>query len=388
MLIETGALTTPCDEGLVANIVRFSHFLNRYDISVPLPSVLDAVRGLEFIGVSDPNRFRLLLKMNFVHRKADYDRFDGLFYRFWFDRSLFAGDRFSKTRTGAGEEAGFQDEPGENSSDFPTPKDPVNTALQKWVACYSPEALEKPGAPIPFDESQALYECIKTWLSPLRSRVSRRYRYTRHGKNMTLKNVLRKNMQFGGELILLDFKKKKVKKRKVIFLCDVSGSMNVYIMMLMQFIHALRRLDMQTEIFVFSTRLTRWTRSLDSGDDIASLARLPESVTDWGGGTRIGHCLRQFNKRYGERLLSNRSVVVIFSDGWDRGETDVLEAEMARIHNKAYWVIWLNPLMGSREYQPICRGMRTALPYVNDFMPMGDPKDILLLIKNLEKRVV
>jgi uncharacterized protein with von Willebrand factor type A (vWA) domain len=139
---------------------------------------------------------------------------------------------------------------------------------------------------------------------------------------------------------------------------------------------------------MFSTDLSRWTRHFESGDYIDMLCHLPEFVADWGGGTRIGHCLKQFNEMYGKRLLSNKTIVIIFSDGWDRGETEVLETQMINIHNRAYKVIWLNPLMGSREYQPVCRGMSTALPHVDYFMPMGDPKDMRSLIKTLEKLVI
>jgi uncharacterized protein with von Willebrand factor type A (vWA) domain len=195
-------------------------------------------------------------------------------------------------------------------------------------------------------------------------------------------------MQFGGELILLDFKKKKIKKRRIIFFCDVSGSMDVYMIMLLQFAHALKRLDQRTEIFFFSTDLSRWTHQFDAGDYAATLSRLPEFVSDWGGGTRIGHCLKDFNEIYGRRMLSGKTIAVIFSDGWDRGETHVLERQMAYLKNKSYKVVWLNPLMGTKDYQPICRGMSAALPYVDYFLPMGNPRDLQFLGKTLEKMIV
>lgn len=388
MLNTTRGLTAPSDEGLVVNIIRFSHFLRNCGIPVTLPSVLDAVRGLEFTGVSNSDRFRLLLKMNFVCKKADYDRFDELFYRFWFFEKQAGHYMFSKDCTETVPGTDPSDELGEKRAGFSNQTNSINERSPKWVARYSPDALNKAGGPIHFTDSEALYASIKRWLRPLRNRLSRRYRYTIRGKKMTLKNVLRKNMQFGGELIRLDFKRKKLKKRKMIFLCDVSGSMDVYTTMLLQFIHAIKRIDGRTELFMFSTDLSRWTRHFESGDYIDMLCHLPELVADWGGGTRIGHCLKQFNEMYGKQLLSNKTIVIIFSDGWDRGETEVLETQMINIHNRAYKVIWLNPLMGSREYQPVCRGMSTALPHVDYFMPMGDPKDMRSLIKTLEKLVI
>ena len=388
VLNTTRGLIAPSDEGLVVNIIRFSHFLRNSGISVTLSSVLEAVRGLEFTGVSNSDRFRLLLKMNFVCKKADYDRFDELFYRFWFFEKQAGHYKFSENCTKTVPGTDPSDELGKKRAGPPNPTDSTNDKSPKWVARYSPDALNKAVGPIHFTDSEALYASIKRWLRPLRNRLSRRYRYTIRGKEMTLKNVLRKNMQFGGELIRLDFKKKKLKKRKMIFLCDVSGSMDVYTTMLLQFIHAIKRMDGRTELFTFSTDLSRWTRHFESGDYIDMLCYLPEFVADWGGGTRIGHCLKQFNEMYGKQLLSNKTIVIIFSDGWDRGETEVLETQMINIHNRAYKVIWLNPLMGSREYQPVCRGMSTALPHVDYFMPMGDPKDMRFLIKTLEKLVI
>ena len=194
---------------------------------------------------------------------------------------------------------------------------------------YSPDAVDRTCELDDFTESRALYESIKKWLKPLRNRLSRRSKFSVRGKEITLRRVLRKNMQFGGELILLDFKKKKIKKRRLIFFCDVSGSMDVYTIMLLQFAHALKRLDHRTEIFFFSTDISRWTNQFDVGDYAGTLSGLPELVSDWGGGTRIGHCLKDFNEIYGRRMLSGKTSVLIFSDGWDRGETHVLEHQMA-----------------------------------------------------------
>ena len=195
-------------------------------------------------------------------------------------------------------------------------------------------------------------------------------------------------MQFGGELILLDFRKKKLKKRRVIFFCDVSGSMDIYTLMILQFIHALRRIDRQTEIFFFSTDLSRATHQFGPADFSAAVTQIPAAISDWGGGTRIGHCLKLFNETFGKRKLSHKDIVMIFSDGWDRGEIDLLDTQMAFLNRKAYKIIWLNPLMGTRDYEPICRGMSAALPYVDYFLPMGNLKDLRSISQTLKKMMV
>jgi uncharacterized protein with von Willebrand factor type A (vWA) domain len=377
----------PSDEGLAGNIIRFSHLLRDNGISVTLSSVLDAIRGLEFIDISNLELFRSLLRLNFVYRKEDLDLFDQLFFLFW----------FSKQQTGlqihcdgGGNEEPEADSPSEikkESVTYRNREENLNEVSREWVACYSPDALDRTCELDPFTESQALYESIKKWLQPLRNRLSRRSQYSVRGKEITLRRILRKNMQFGGELILLDFKKKKIKKRRIIFFCDVSASMDVYTLMLLQFAHALKRLDRRTEIFFFSTDLSRWTNHFDVGDFTATLSKLPEFVSDWGGGTKIGHCLKEFNEIHGRRMLSNKAIVVIFSDGWDQGQTDILESQMAYLNSKAYKVIWLNPLMGTRDYKPICRGMSAALPYVDYFLPMGNLRDLHYLGKTIEKMV-
>jgi len=378
----------PSDEGLAVNIIQFSHLLRENGISVTLASVLDAIRGFEFIDISNLKLFHGLLRLNFVHRKEDFDLFDQLFFLFW----------LSKQQTGlqiqydsSGNEEPEAQSPSEIQKEpvvSPGGEDQLDKVAREWIACYSPDALNRTCELDDFTESRALYESIKKWLQPLRNRLSRRSQYSLRGKEISLRRMLRKNMQFGGELILLDFKKKKIKKRRVIFFCDVSGSMDVYAIMLLQFANALKRLDHQTEIFFFSTDLSRWTNQFDVGDYATTLTRLPEFVSDWGGGTRIGHCFKNFNETYGRSMLSNKAIVVIFSDGWDQGQTDVLESQMAYLNNKAHKVIWLNPLMGTKDYKPICRGMNAALPYVDYFLPMDNLRDLQALGKTLEKMIV
>jgi uncharacterized protein with von Willebrand factor type A (vWA) domain len=388
MLIEKITLTGPSDEGLVVNIIRFSRLLRENGIPVTFSSVLDAIRGLQHIDLSKPDLFRDLFRMNFVCRKEDINLFNELFFRFWFSEEQTALQIACADSGDAESEEDVLSEFEKEMVDHQNRQDPANEVSREWVACYSPDALNRTCELDDFIESRALYEAIKKWLHPMRNRLSRRFRYTIRGKEITLRRILRKNMQFGGELIFLDFKTRKIKKRRIIFFCDVSGSMDVFTLMLLHFVHALKRLDHRTEIFFFSTGLSRWTHQFDVGDYTTTLSRLPEFVLDWGGGTRIGHCLRNFNEIYGKQMLSSKTIAVIFSDGWDRGETNLLETQMAYLKNKVYKVIWLNPLMGTKSYQPICRGMSTALPYVDYFLPMGNPRDLQFLGKTLEKMIV
>lgn len=388
MIAEKTIATGPSDEGLAVNIIRFSRLLKENGISVSLASVLDAIRGLEFIDVSNREVFRALLRLNFIHRKADINLFDQLFFLFWFSEPQTDLQISCEGSANEESEADGPSETKKESVDYHNRDDQLNEVLREWITCYSPDALDRTCVLDDFTESRALYESIKNWLQPLRNRLGRRSKFSVRGKEITLRGILRKNMQFGGELIFLDYKKKKIKNRRIIFLCDVSASMDVYTLMLLHFAHALKRVDHRTEIFFFSTDLSRWTHQFDVGDHTTTLARLPQFVSDWGGGTRIGHCLKAFNEIYGRWMLSHKSIVVIFSDGWDQGQTDILKSQMAYLNNKSHKLIWLNPLMGTRDYQPICRGMSAALPYVDYFLPLGNLRDLHSLGKTLEKMII
>ena len=377
-------------KGLIENIVRFSHLLRDNDISVSLPAVLDTLAGLPLIDISNLQTFHCLLRSNFISCKEDLSRFDHLFYAYWLPRQRntlqIPADGIAESET----QQDILSTAKKKVSELQTSGDAEPKTSKQWALRYSPQALAQTDQmqELRFDGSRDMYETINRLLQPLANRIGRRFQYTMRGKEVSLRKILRKNMQFGGELILLDFRKKKLKKRRVIFFCDVSGSMDIYTLMILQFIHALRRIDRQTEIFLFSTDLSRATHLFNPGDFTAAVTQIPGAISDWGGGTRIGHCLKLFNETFGTRRLSNKDIVMIFSDGWDRGEIDLLDNQMALLNRKAYKIIWINPLMGTRDYEPICRGMSAALPYVDYFLPLGNLKDLRSISQTLKKVMV
>ncbi len=380
----------PTGEGLVDNIVRFSNLLRDNGVAVSLPAVLDTLKGLRFVDISVVQEFRCLLRANLIWRKQDIAKFNKLFRGYWFPQNRAVPEiQPEENITPAEEQPDAVFGKLAKSDDTRSPRQQKPTSTQEWTLRYSPDSrlriveTEK----LQFVESGALYEAIFNLLKPLNNRLSRRFKYTVHGRDLSLRRILRKNMQYGGELVFLDFKKKKVKKRRVIFFCDVSGSMDVYTRMILQFIHALKRIDSRTEIFLFSTELSRATAQFDENDFNSAISRIPEFISDWGGGTRIGHSLRNFNESNGGQSLSSKDIIIIFSDGWDRGEIDVLETQMATLKRRAYKIIWLNPLIGTKGYRPICQGMRTALPYVDCFLPMHCPRDLQLLGRTLVRMV-
>jgi uncharacterized protein with von Willebrand factor type A (vWA) domain len=173
----------------------------------------------------------------------------------------------------------------------------------------------------------------------------------------------------GGEPIELPRRRRREAARPLILLADVSGSMERYSRMLLHFLYGLGRSGARVETFLFATRLTRVTRHLAGRRANEAFARVARDVQDWGGGTRIGEALRAFNMRWARRVMRNGPVVLIVSDGWDRGDPELLARELARVRRSCRRVIWLNPLLGSSGYQPLTRGMQAALRHVDDFLP-------------------
>jgi hypothetical protein len=201
-------------------------------------------------------------------------------------------------------------------------------------------------------------------------RRTRRRRADRRG-DVDLRRTMRTAARHGGETLRLARMRRRTTRRPLVILCDVSGSMDRYSRQLLVFAHAIGHRQ-RVETFAFSTRLTRITHLLRRGDVDVALDHVAAQVHDIGGGTRIGAALHDFNRRYARRVLGHGAVVLLISDGWDRGDPDELAAEMARLRRSSHRLIWLNPLLGAAGYSPETRGMRAALPYVDDFLAAHD----------------
>lgn len=205
-----------------------------------------------------------------------------------------------------------------------------------------------------------------------------------HRRHLDLRRTWRRALRHGGEPMSLAWRARKVKPRPLVVLCDVSGSMEPYSRLLLQFVYALGADDSPVEAFAFGTRLTRITRALETRDPDAALARVAEMVVDFDGGTRIGEALRAFNVDWGRRVLRRGAIVLVISDGWDRGDIDLLEREVARLHRSCHRLLWLNPLLGSPGYEPLTPGIRAILRHVDDFLPVHDLSSLEQLGELLE----
>jgi uncharacterized protein len=214
------------------------------------------------------------------------------------------------------------------------------------------------------DQLEAVYRLTVQIARRLARRISRRRRPSARRGRLDLRRTLRANLT-RGDLIDLRFRRRKRRKVRLVLLCDVSGSMDLYSRFLLQFLFALQSVFSRVETFTFSVHLTRITEYLKTRSYREVLRRLT-AVRDWSGGTRIGESLAEFNRRW-PGLVDRRTIVIILSDGWDTGDPDTLAAELLRIKRRAGRVIWLNPLLGNPSYEPLTRGMAAALPLVDQF---------------------
>ena len=223
------------------------------------------------------------------------------------------------------------------------------------------------------DDELAAAKRVIARMRPLLARIAtRRYRPGDHGSRIDVRASLRAALRSGANTIPLRLKTPRLKAPPLVVLCDISGSMSRYTRIFLHFLHALGRGHDRVHVFVFGTRLTNVTRLMRGRDADAAVARVGAAVEDWDGGTRIGRCLRDFNRRWSRRVLGQGAVVILISDGLDRDAAFGLEAEVERLHKSCRRLIWLNPLLRYREFEPISLGIRAILPHVDEFRPVHD----------------
>jgi uncharacterized protein with von Willebrand factor type A (vWA) domain len=213
------------------------------------------------------------------------------------------------------------------------------------------------------EELALLYRLMVRLQLATPDRVTRRKKRGRRGEHMDMRRTLRQSLHTGGDPIVLARKRRRVHPRRLVLLCDISGSMEPYARAYLQFLHAARATGPYAEAFVFATRLTRLTRQLAGRNPQRAIRRATEAAPDWSSGTRIGDALKEFNDRYGRRGMARGSVIVILSDGWERGDPALVGREMQRLARLAYRIVWVNPRVAAQGFQPKAGGLVAALPH-------------------------
>ncbi len=373
---------------LGANLVRFAALLKAAEIEATTTQLLGAARSLDAIDVTRRDDFRQALAANLLTRTEDRPVFDALFDRFWRlprDEEDDAPARPDPPRLAGGEQrlgmaeivnvAYARDDPGGAP--------PADTPPRSYSA--EDALLQKDFATFRDDEVREARRYLRRLAPKLATATTRRRRAAPSGAELDLRRTLRQAARRGGEVVRLAYRRRRVRRLRLVLLCDVSGSMDVYSRFLAQFLFGLQSELRGVSTFVFSTRLYEVTAMLRVRSFDEALAMVGRQVEGWSGGTRIGACLADFNRRFGKERLGPRTVVVLISDGWDRGDVTQLAREMAALRRRAYRVLWLNPLLGASDYRPVAQGMAAALPYVDDFLPVHNLESLARVGRALVK---
>jgi uncharacterized protein len=345
--------------------VAFARVLREAGLDVPVGATITYARALAAVGLDDRDDAYWAGRATLVRGPEDADLYDRAFRAFWDRRSastVAPVDDESPALILAFD-AGADDDAPEPADD----EDTVPVVAVRW----SPAEIlrERDFAAYTSAEHAEARRLMADVRLTGALRRSRRKRPVRHHRGRTdLRRTVRRSMRAGGEAVDRAYRAPATKPRRVVLLCDVSGSMEPYARALLQFLHVAVTGRTRVEAFALGTRLTRLTRELSTHDPDAALAAVADRVVDWSGGTRLGENLRAFNDRWGVRGMARGAVVVILSDGWDRGDPEVLAAEMERLARVAHRVVWVNPLKATPEYAPLARGMAAALPHVDDFV--------------------
>ncbi|NUO02033.1 MAG: VWA domain-containing protein [Saprospiraceae bacterium] len=366
---------------LSANIVAFCRFLRKKGFTLSAEEEADALRSLEWIDYTYPDEMRDALRAVLCRSRRSLEAFDSLFHQYWKELERAVDSKIA-----------HQEQPKPR----PARQQEVFKSLKTWLngnqekeeeltAYYGlDENLNQRNfAAVPADEVDELMRVIRALSRRLAAHLNRRRQATRHQGRLDLRRTLRANLRRGGELLDLAWNKPKRNRTKLVVLCDVSQSMELYTSFLLQFLYAFQQVFRRVETFTFSTNLQRITPLLRERNYDEALRELSVQPLGWSGGTKIGHAFDTFFRDYAARFLDSRTSVIILSDGLDMGEADLVGDALARIRTRSRRIIWLNPLAGYAQYQPETAGMRAAWPHLDVFLPGHNVESLRKLARYL-----
>lgn len=398
--LKTPLIMRPLDiergERLLFRLTEFGHLLWEAGISVGAGQMLDLVETLHYIDPTSREDFYHTLKCCLLTKHEQEPIFNQMFEYYWLIRDrqnkkkdenkgnvrrdqkslrlppserkrlaehLNKQEQFKDSRAELRQsnQRRFNDNQSEQEDDVGNPQGTAYSAIEYL--------RKKDFEDFTWEEVQEAKRLMAEMRWKLGMRPTRRKAPEKNGSYPDMRRIVRRNLKYGAELIELTWRENKRKPRPLVIICDISGSMSMYSRLLLHFVHTISNGLMNVETFVFGTRLTRITRQLKRRDVDDAIRDVSKSVQDWSGGTRIGDALHFFNHHWARRVLGRGAVVLLISDGWDRGDSGVLSVEMDRLQHSCHRLIWLNPLLGSPDYRPLTIGMKTALPFIDNFLP-------------------
>lgn len=357
----------------------FTKLCRETNLEVGLNHTLEALKASELGFLNDESTFQFTLKSLFCVKEEQFEDFNKCFEVYWKKRKHNYSHTIDKKgstniakRTNASlVMAGFNPNGSQEAK--------AEEEAKSITGASRIESLKATDfSKVASMDSAYLDELAERLLRQLNHRMKRKMTETKKG-TIDLKRTIRKNMSNGGVLLELSRRNRKIQKRKIILILDVSGSMDKYSFYLLKFIWSLKSNLGNIEAFVFSTKLVRITDLISTEQLDRALWDLSVQADNWSGGTKIGECIRDFNEHYGKRVLNGRSITMILSDGLDDGEPELLSSELEKIKMRTSKLLWLNPLKGMKGYAPEAKGMKAALPYLDDFRSAHNLNSLLEL---------
>ncbi|MFH1242216.1 MAG: VWA domain-containing protein [Pseudomonadota bacterium] len=377
MLAEMSGETFSC-QGLIEAILLFCRRLQKSGFKTTPARVHDVLKGLSFIHIGDKSEFRILLQANLVSSRDELALFKALFQEFWHGT-------FGELFTFQGGEEGVEDEWRRSVLELENEtKDEGET--ERVGASLEVVEKTKDFSEIDARELKEVEFLVLRIARQLGYRLGRRFKAARMARLIDFRRSFHQSLRHGGELLELGYRKRRLRHPyRIYLLLDISGSMDIYGHFFLLFMYGLQRILFEAETFVFSTFLTCATPYLRRFSFEEALRRIQTQSVNWSGGTDIGTSLMQFYTRHLSDSQHSKSVVIIVSDGWDRGNLEELGRAMKLIRLQAHEIFWLNPLAGSPEYEPLCQGMRCVLPHVDHFLPFHNLESLASICHRLEQ---
>ena len=373
------------ESNLQRNLLVFGRLLRRLGIDVHVGRLLDVTEALQHVDLASRDEVYYTCRALLVYRHEQLAIFDRAFDAFWFGRSVRLqpdqGGQDEATRDTDADAGSKEQDPA--YTDVVGPEDDASEHAQSTGEWNDLAALgDKDFDEFTADEVALARQAVERLVWNPGERRTRRW-IGGHGSRVDLRRALAKSLRTGGDVITLPRRTRRMRPRSLVLLCDVSGSMERYSRMLLHFVHALSRRHRRVEVFLFATQLTRITMQLRTSRVDDAAAAVSRTVPDWSSGTRIGAAIAAFHRQWARRVLRGHPVVMLISDGWDRGDPIELRDQVAWLQRSCHRLIWLNPLIGTVGYAPLTRGLQAALPFVDDFLPVRTLSNLVDLAVHL-----
>lgn len=360
------------------NVIHFGRYLRAKGLEVTPPTGMDLLTAARVLGLDDVRDIRAGFRCLVVTRPDQLPVFEEAF-----DLFFGRGARRPPT-TDVESDQMVQSYLPVLAPEGGVEEEEIRESSEQLGASYSERLGSRDFGELTPDEISEVRRMIAAMMWRPAEALSRRWVADSRGRRPDMRRTLRNAVGPRSELIELEFRSRKPRRRPLVIIADVSGSMEKYVEMLLYFAHSAPARMGRVESFVFSTRLTRITHELRRRDPAMALRLVAGSVHDWSGGTRIGEALETYNRHWSRRVARGGPIGMIISDGWDRGDPGLLSREMARFSRSVHRTIWLNPLAGREGYSPETRGLKAALPHVDDFLPAARLTDLAGVVRLLE----